>query len=122
MRSTLSFIVPIASLLSVVPAALAWSHGSTERGSATDSDFYQAITGAILQLLGFLTLIWPTLGHSRLSSVDWFWIWLLAGFGAICAPMSVFLYWVLSANWSFVFAFAGAISQTIIQLQVINSI
>jgi hypothetical protein len=122
MRSSLNFIVPIVSLLSVVPAALAWSHSGTERGSIVDSDFYQALNGAILQLLGLLTLVWPTLGHSRLSSIDWFWIWLLAGFGAVCAPMSVFLYLFLSTSWSFVFAFAGAVSQTIVQLQVINSI
>jgi hypothetical protein len=122
MRSSLNFIVPIVSLLSVVPAALAWRHGGTERGTVTDSDFYQAITGSILQLLGLLTLIWPTLGHSRLSSVDWYWIWLLAGFSALCAPITVFLYLFLSTNWSFVVAFTGAVAQAIIQLQVINSI
>lgn len=122
MRSSLNIIVPVVSVLSVIPAALAWRYGASERGSITDSDFYQAIAGGTLQLLGLLTLIWPTLGHSRLSSVGWFWIWILAGFGAFCAPMSVFLYCFLSTNWSFVFAFAGSVSQAIVQLHVINEI
>ena len=122
MRSNLNFIVPTVSLLSVIPAALAWRHGATEPGAPTDSDFYQAITGSTLQLLGLVTFIWPTLSHPRLSLLTWFWIWILAGFSAFCALVSVLLYLFLSTTWSFVIAFAGVVAQAVVQLQVINSI
>jgi hypothetical protein len=122
MRSSLNFIVPTVSLLSVIPAALAWGHGATEPGAPTDSDFYQAITGSTLQLLGLVTFIWPTLSHPRLSLLTWFWIWILAGFSALCALVSVLLYLFLSTTWSFVIAFAGVVAQAVVQLQVINSI
>ena len=38
MRLILNFIVPIASLLSTIPVALAWRYGGVERGTTMDSD------------------------------------------------------------------------------------
>jgi hypothetical protein len=71
MRSSLIVIVPAVSLLSVFPAALAWKHGSNDPGTTADPDFYQAIAGAVMQLLGLLTFVWPTLSHPRLCSMAW---------------------------------------------------
>jgi hypothetical protein len=122
MRSSLNFIVPIVSLVSVVPAALAWKYGIVENVTSTDPNFYQAVSGSILQLLSLVTFIWPTLGHPRLSRLNWVWIWILAGFSVLCALISPLLYWFFSTSWSFVISFVGAILQAVIQLQVINSI
>lgn len=122
MRSNLNVIVPIVSLVSVVPAAIAWKYGIVEKVTFTDPNFYQAITGSILQVLGLVTFMWPTLGHPRLSRLNWVWIWILAGFSLLCALISPFVYWFLSTTWSFVISFVGAILQAVIQLQVVNSI
>jgi hypothetical protein len=59
-------IVPIASLLSTIPAALAWRYGGVERGTTMDSDFYQAIAGMMLQFLSLITF-WPSLSDPQLS-------------------------------------------------------
>jgi hypothetical protein len=89
----------------------------------TDSDFYQAIAGSALQLLGLFTFMFPILNYPRLSRMDWFWAWILAGFSALCAVASVPLYLFLPpTTWSFLIGFAGAVAQTLIQLQVVNSI
>ena len=122
MRSSLIVIVPAVSLLSAIPAALAWKHGSSESGSTTNPDFYQVVAGSIMQLLGLLTFIWPTLSHPRLSQLAWFWIWILAAFSALCAMLSIPLFLAVSSTWSFVIAFAGVLGQAIVQLQVITSI
>lgn len=122
MRSCLNFIVPTVSLLSTIPAALAWVHGTTEPGTTTDSDFFQTIVGSIMQLLGLVTFIWPTLSHPRLSGQTWFLIWILAAFSAACAVVSVPLYLYVPSTWSFAIGFAGGIAQAIVQLQVINAV
>ncbi|KAF2630117.1 hypothetical protein BU25DRAFT_265852 [Macroventuria anomochaeta] len=107
MRAGLNFIVPIACLLSTMPAALAWSHGSRESGTSKDSDFFQTIAGSALQLLGLVTFIWPTLPHPRLVGQTWWFIWILAIFSAICAVLSISLYLVVPSTWSFAIGFAG---------------
>lgn len=122
MRSSLNCIVPVVSLVSVIPAALAWKYGMAEKVTLSDPNFYQTISGSILQLLSLGTFIWPTLDHPRLSRLNWIWIWILAGFSALCALMSPFLYWSLSTTWSFVVSVIGAILQAVIQLQVVKSI
>lgn len=122
MRSSLNFIVPIVSLVSVIPAALAWKYGIMEKVTFTDPNFYQAIAGSVLQLLSLVTFIWPTLSHPRLSRLNWVWIWILAGCSTLCALTSPLLYWFFSTTWSFLISFIGAIFQAVIQLQLINSI
>ena len=122
MRSTLSFVVPTISLLSVVPAAIAWKYGDSVLGSTADSNFWQAVSGSILQLLGLFTFVWPTLSSPRLSQLAWVWIWMLAGFSAICAIVSVPVYLVVPTVWSFGISFAGMLAQAVVQLQVINAI
>lgn len=75
-----------------------------------------------MQLLGLVTFIWPTLSHPRLFRLAWFWIWVLAGFSAVCSLLSIVLYLAVSNTWSFVVGFAGVVAQAIVQLQVINAI
>jgi hypothetical protein len=122
MRSSLNFIVPMVLLASVVPAALAWKYGIVQKVTFTDPNFYQTITGSILQLLSLVTFIWPTLHHPRLSRLNWIWIWIPAGFSVLCALICPFLYWFFSTTWSFLISFFGAILQAVIQFQIINSI
>jgi hypothetical protein len=122
MRSTLTFVVPIVSLLSFIPAAIAWKHGDTAVGTAHDSDFWQTVSSSILQLLSLITFIWPTLKDPGLSQLTWVWIWMLAGFSAICAIISVPVYLVEPTILSFVISFAGNLAQAVVQLQVVNAI
>jgi hypothetical protein len=122
MRSSLIVIVPAVSLLAAIPAGLAWTYGSNKPGTTANPDFYQAIAGAVMQLLGLLTFVWPTLSHPRLSSMAWVWIWILAAISTLCAILSIPLFLVVSSTWSFVVAFAGVLAQAIVQMQVINSI
>lgn len=122
MRAGLNFIVPITCLLSMIPAALAWSHGSRQPGNSTDADFFQSIAGSLLQLLGLLTFIWPTLSHPRLVGHSWWYTWILAVSSAICAVLCIPLYLVVPSTWSFAVGFTGAIAQAVVQLQVINAV
>ncbi|KAI9795316.1 MAG: hypothetical protein M1833_007228 [Piccolia ochrophora] len=74
MTATLSFLVPTISLLSCIPAALAWSHASPEVGAANDAEFYQLVSTTTMQVLGIITLIWPTVFHAHLARLsDAFW-------------------------------------------------
>lgn len=122
MRSTLTFVVPTVSFLSIIPAAIAWKYGDPAPGSTFDSNFWQAVSGSIMQLLGLITFIWPTWENPRLSQLTWVWIWVLAGFSASCAVISVPLYLVFPTVWSFVVSFAGVLSQAVVQLQVVSAI
>jgi hypothetical protein len=121
MRLILNFIVPIASLLSTIPAALAWRHGGVERGTTMNSDFYQAIADMMRQFLSLITL-WPSLSDPQLSIKSRFLIWTLAVFSGLSSLLSVPLYLMLSTTWSFIVAFIGGVAQAILQLQVINLI
>ncbi|KAH6616471.1 hypothetical protein C7974DRAFT_45399 [Boeremia exigua] len=122
MRSTLTVIVPIMSLLSIFPAVVAWMHGETALGNTHDSNFWQAISNSIMHLLGLLTFVWPTWKHTRLSQLTWSWIWILAGFSAICSVGSIPLYLKVSPTWSFSVSFAAVLAQAVVQLRVINVI
>lgn len=122
MRSSLNFIMPTVMLLAIVPAALAWKYDPNRKGDLEDSQLYQTIAGNMMQLLGLVMFVWPTWSHPRLSRLNWVWIWLLAGFSAVCALSSIALYVTVSSTWSFVIAFAGVLAQAIVQLQVINAI
>jgi len=101
---------------------LAWTHGSSHTGTTTNPDFYQAIAGAMMQLFGLLTFVWPTLSYPRLCAMAWIWIWVLAAFSTVCAVLSIPLFLAMSSTWIFVIEFAGVLAQAIVQLQVINSI
>jgi hypothetical protein len=122
LRSTLTFIVPTLALCSVIPAVVAWNHGDLAIGTTHDSDFWQTVSSSILQLLSLITFIWPTLKDPGLSQLTWVWIWMLAGFSAICAIISVPVYLVEPTILSFVISFAGNLAQAVVQLQVVNAI
>lgn len=72
-NATLTFIVPTISLLSCIPAALAWSHTPSEVGGYNDGNFYQLLCSSTMQLLGTVTLIWPVVlatSYWPLSDLD----------------------------------------------------
>lgn len=122
MRAWLNFIVPIWCIVSIVPVALAWSKGDSDHGTAADSDFFQTVAGSLMQLLGLITFIWPTLSHPRLVGQTWWLVWILAVFSAFCAVLSSILYLFVATPWSFAVGFAGSIAQAVVQLQVINAV
>ena len=122
MRVTLTFIVPVVSLLATVPAFIAWIYRESAPGSTHDSNFWQAISSSIMQLLSLVTFMWPRLSNPRLSQLTWFWIWLLAGFSATCAIVSVPVYLVYPTIWSFVVAFAGVLAQAVVLLQFVSAV
>lgn len=122
MQSTLTFILPTVSLLAIIPATLAWRHGESAPGSTHDSNFWQAVSSSIMQLLSLVIFIWPTSSNPRLSQLTWFWIWLLAGFSATCAIVSVPVYLVYPTIWSFVVAFAGVLAQAVVLLQFVSAV
>lgn len=122
MHSTLTFLVPTVSLLSVIPAALAWKYGESGRGAFTDSNFWQTLSGSVMQMLGLVTFIWPTVYNPRLLQLTWFWIWLLATLSAMCAILSIPLYLAVPTIWSFAVSFSGVLAQAIVQLQVLGAL
>lgn len=117
--STLAFIVPVLSLISSIPAFLAWTHSSHHVGSTSDADFYQLISGSSMQLLSILILIIPTVSNIRLVKMAWFWTWVLAGASTTCAIVAVPLYWHVPTEWSAMISFAGSAAQAFVTLQLI---
>jgi hypothetical protein len=120
--ATLSFIVPTISLLSCIPAALAWYNSSPQVGTRHDANFYQQLSSSIMQALGLLTLIWPTVAHTRLASLAWLWTWVLAGVSVCFTVLSVPLYLILPAGWSGLLSFSGSLAQILVLLQLVHTI
>jgi hypothetical protein len=122
LNATLSFLVPVISLISCVPAALAWYNSSPEIGTLHDPNFYQLISGSIMQLLGLVTLIWPMIFHSRLASLTWFWTWILAGSSACMTVLAMALFLVVPTGWSALISFGGSVAQVLVILQLVYTI
>lgn len=121
-HATLSFLVPTISLLSCVPAALAWSHTSTQVGTVNDANFYQLLSSSAMQLLSIGTLIWPTVFYVRLARLPWVWTWILATVSACCTVAAVPLYVLLPTSWSALFSFCGSVAQALVLLQLVHAI
>lgn len=122
MNATLSFLVPTISLLSCIPAALAWSHALPKVGTVRDADFYQLVSTSAMQVLGIITLVWPTLYHARLARLSWIWTWILAIVSTGCTLAALSLYALLPTSWSALFSFGGSVAQALVTLQLVYSI
>lgn len=116
--ATLSFLVPTVSLLSCIPAALAWYNSPPQNGTPHDANFYQLISSNIMQLLGLFLMIWPTAAHTKLAQFARVWTWVLAGASACFTAMAVPLYLCLPTGWSALLSFGGSIAQVLILLQL----
>lgn len=116
-NSTLTFLVPVLSLISSIPICLAWMRSSHKTGNISDADFYQLISSSSMQLLSIMTLIIPTVSNVRLAKLAWFWTWILASVGTLCAVAAVPLYLYLSPEWSMVISFAASVAQALVILQ-----
>jgi hypothetical protein len=121
-NSALAFLVPVLSLLSCIPTALAWANSPHHPGAASDADFFQLIASAAMQLLGNLTLIIPTISNSRLMSQAWFWTWVLAGTSTVCTIAAIPLYLYCPTEWSNTLSFAGNVMQAFVTLQLMFAI
>jgi hypothetical protein len=75
-----------------------------------------------MQALGLLTLIWPTVAHTRLASLAWLWTWVLAGVSVCFTVLSVPLYLILPAGWSGLLSFSGSLAQILVLLQLVHTI
>lgn len=120
--ATLVFLVPVVSLLSCIPAAMAFTRAHPTPGTFEDAEFYQQLSNSLMQLLGLATLVWPTVFQARLAQHPWIFTWLLAGVSAICSVVAVSLYVLAPAGWSGVIAFGGAVAQALVTLQLIREI
>lgn len=120
--SRLNFFIPLISILSCIPAAMAWTHAMPQVGTHTDAEFYQQLSGSSMQLLSLATLIWPTIFSTRLARLNWTFAWCLAGASATCSVAAVPLYIVAPTAWSAVVAFGGAVAQALVVLQLVHSI
>jgi hypothetical protein len=118
----MTFLIPIVFLVAVIPAAITWRLDQSSPGSTRDSNFWQTFSSSLLQLLSLVTFLWPVQKNSHMPSLTRVWIWILAGFSATCAIVSVPMYLVGSTIWSFIISFVGSLGQAVMQLQVINAI
>jgi hypothetical protein len=118
-NSMLAFIVPVLSLISSIPAYLAYTHSAHQVGSASDADFYQLISGSSVQLLSILVLVIPTFSNARLVPMAWFWTWVLAGASTLCAIVAIPLYLYVHTEWSAMVSFIGSVVQGFVTLQLI---
>jgi hypothetical protein len=116
---TLTILILAFSFVASILAYLCFSSTPPGHGSPTDAGFYQLLSGFVLQLLGIVTLLWPTVFHARLSGMAWFWTWVLAGTAAICAVLSILLYLGVSVGWSGLLAFLGQASMGAVSLMLI---
>lgn len=119
---TLSFIVPVVSALSIIPAALAWTHSNHQVGTAADADFYSLISNVAMQLLGLLAMMISVISNRHLANETWFWTWILASFSAGCAGIAIPLYLIVPTEWSAAISFAGAVAQVFVTLQLLYGI
>jgi hypothetical protein len=121
-NSTLAFLIPVFSLLSCIPAALAWVHSTHQIGTVQEADFFQLLSNSAMQLLGTLTLIIPTIFNARLVGQAWFWTWVLATASTICSIVAVPIYLTVPTEWSAAISFAGNVMQGFVTLQLIFAI
>jgi flagellar biosynthesis protein FlhB len=117
-NSFLSFLVPTICLLSCIPTALAWTHTTASVGTIDDANFYQLLSNTAMQLLGLLTLIWPTVFDARLATMAWFWTWILGGVSVCCTAVAVPVYLWLPTGWSGILSFSGSVAQALVVLQL----
>jgi hypothetical protein len=117
-NSTLTFLIPVLSLISCVPTGLAFMQSSHSKGRTQDADFYQAISGSAMQLLGILILMIPTVYNTRLVKMAWFWTWVMAAISTICAVASPLLYVYVPTEWSVLVSFVGSSFQCFVTLQL----
>lgn len=121
-NSALTFLVPVLSLLSCIPTALAWMHSAHLPGTTSDADFYQLISNSTMQILSTLTLIIPTFSNARLVSQAWFWTWVLAGTSTVCSVVAVPLYLNTPTEWSAAVGFVGNVMGAFVTLQLMFAI
>jgi hypothetical protein len=121
-KAALTFLVPVLSFLSCIPAALAWTQSAHQPGTTSDADFFQLISNTAMQLLGNMTLIIPTVSNARLVGQAWLWTWVLAGTSTVCAIMAIPLYLNAPTEWSGTVSFAGNVMQAFVALQLMFAI
>lgn len=118
-RSALAFLVPVICALSAIPACFAWAHAEKKPGKVTDSDFFQLLASAPIQLLGVFTALWPIINKLHPDRAAWIQCWALAIISACLTISAVPLYLLASATWSGMSAIAGSFVLSFLQLQLV---
>ncbi|KAI9799839.1 MAG: hypothetical protein M1825_004400 [Sarcosagium campestre] len=118
--ATFSFLVPTVSLLSCIPAALAWTRASSAVGTVDDAEFYQLVSASAMQILSVATLIWPTVFQARLARSSRIWTWILACVSTCFAILAMLLYNRLPPSWSSLLSFGGSVAQALVTLQLVH--
>jgi hypothetical protein len=106
----LNILILTLCFFASIPAYLCFSSTPLRPRSSTDANFYQLLSGDLLQILSVVTLLWPTVFHARLSRMAWFWTWALAAITTIYADLCVVLYLWASMGWSGLLGFLGEAS------------
>ncbi|KIL87221.1 hypothetical protein FAVG1_09778 [Fusarium avenaceum] len=91
-RASLNFIVPGVCLLCCIPVGYAYYYGSPERGTATDSDFWQLVAGSAMQALSIFTLLLNGGIQDHPARASRIYSGLLVIASAIAIPVSIVLY------------------------------
>jgi hypothetical protein len=105
--------------LASIPTWLCFYATPVGYGSHLDANFYQLLSSNVLQVLGTVTLLWPTVFHARLSKMAWFWSWVLAGISFICAILSIIIYLVVSVRWSSIISVFGEASICVVSSMLV---
>lgn len=116
---TLNILILTLCFFASIPAYLCFSSTPPGHGASTDANFYQLLSGGVLQILSIVTLLWPTVFHARLSRIAWFWTWAMAGLATVCAGLSMIFYLRVSVGWSGLLGFLGEASMGMVSLMLI---
>ena len=117
-RSALAFIVPVTCAVSFVPACFASVSSENKPGGVKDSDFFQLIASALIQLLGIFTTFWPIYKKLRPDRVSWIQSCTLALISFFLTIAAFPIYLCASRTWGGLTILAGSFVQSFLQLQL----
>jgi hypothetical protein len=106
------------TLLSCIPAYLAWQRSEYKPGSFSDSDFWWLVQSSAMGLLALLTLSVPIWEGSKLPSQNWFWTWTFIIIAAISTVSAVPLYILAPVAYSSSLVFVATVAQAFVVLQL----
>lgn len=117
-----AFFVPAIPCLCFIPACFAWAHAEAKPGKTSDSDFFQLLSSAPIQLLGIGTALWPIIRDFRPGRAACIQAWVLALMGACFTIAAIPLYALVPTYWSAMLLFIGSFVQSLLQLQLVYRI
>jgi hypothetical protein len=120
----LAAIIFMCSLAASYPTWMSYMGTAGGPGLWMDANFWNLLSGAILQLLGLGTqilgpLLLPEIFQIQLPRETKVLVWCFAAFTLLCTSTAIWLYGTFSAQWSGLVAFAGQAITGFVQLILI---